>query len=167
MTVREPKARHGRREQRSLWVLADPELNGYVGSSGEHGLPWPHLAQVCRLERRRTLLRAGRVIGQQAEVSYAITSRPPEQAGAAELLQTLRGHWGIENKIHWVRDVTFDEDRCQVRSGAAPQALAACRTLAIALIRRRDGAAAPIASALRTHAGRPASAVQLALSGGR
>jgi hypothetical protein len=165
--VVEPKARHGRREVRLLWALADPELNAYAGSSGEHGTAWPHLAQVCRVERRRSLRRGGRVVAQQEEVSYAVTSAPPERAGAADLLRALRGHWGIENKIHWVRDVTFDEDRCQVRTGAAPQAFAACRNLALALIRRRNGAGAAIAPALRTHAGRPATAVRLITSGGR
>src|SRR5439155_15876828 len=46
VTVAEPKARHGRREVRRLWALADPEVKAYAGSSGEHGTPWPHLGQV-------------------------------------------------------------------------------------------------------------------------
>jgi predicted transposase YbfD/YdcC len=58
----------------------------------------------------------------------------PDQADAATLLRLLRGHWGIENRLHWVRDVTFDEDRCPIRSGAAPEAVAACRHLVIALV---------------------------------
>ncbi len=95
---------------------------------------------------------------------YAITSSGPERAGAAAPLRWLRGHWGIENGAHWVRDVTFDEDRCQVRSGAAPQAFAACRNLAIALLRRR--AHDNLAEALRTYAGRPRSAVALVASAG-
>jgi len=165
-TSSERKARHGRREARALWALADPELNAYLGSSGTHGTPWPHLAQVCRVERRRETVRGGRVVEREVEVRYLVTSAPPARADAADLLRDLRGHWGIENRIHWVRDVTFDEDRCQVRSGAAPQAFAACRNLAIALLRRRDGPGAPIAAALRTHAARPRSAVALVLSGG-
>jgi len=147
----EPKARHGRREARMLWALHDPEWNAALG--------WPHLAQVCRVERRRSTLRGGRVVKTEAEVSYAITSLGPGQAGAARLLRLLRGHWGIENRAHWVRDVTFDEDRCQVRSGAAPQAFAACRNLAVALLRRRGHD--NIAEALRTYAGRPRSAITL------
>jgi hypothetical protein len=134
-----------------LWALHDPEWNAHLG--------WPHLAQVCRVERRRETRRGGRVVKAEVEVSYAITSLPPERAGAAALLRLLRGHWGIENRAHWVRDVTFDEDRCQVRSGAAPQAFAACRNLAIALLRRHGHA--NIAEALRTCAGRPRSAVAL------
>ena len=71
------------------------------------------------------------------EVSYAITSAAPERADATVLLRTIRGHWGIENRTHYVRDVTFDEDRSQIRSGAAPQAFAASKNLAIALLRRQ------------------------------
>lgn len=164
VVVREPKARHGRREVRRLWALADPELNAYAGSSGAHGVAWPHLQQVCRIERERAHVRRGRVVRAEVEVSYAITSTPPDQADAAALLRDTRGHWRIENGGHWVRDVTFDEDRCQIRSGAAPQAFAACRNLAITLLRRAGHH--NIAAALRTGAGRPATAVALVLSGG-
>lgn len=147
-----------------LWVVADPALNAFVGSTGARGQPWPHLQQVCRVERHRTLRRHGHLVRTEVEVTYAVTSVPPQRADAARLLRWLRGHWGIENRLHWVRDVTFDEDRCQVRSGAAPQALAACRNLAIGLLRRRGYT--NIAAALRTHAGRPGWAVALVLSGG-
>jgi predicted transposase YbfD/YdcC len=143
-----------------LWVLADPELNEYVGSSGEAGEAWPHLHQVCRLEQQRSLKGKTKV-----KVSYAITSLPWHKADAQRLLRLKRGHWGIENKLHWVRDVTMDEDRCQVRSGAAPQVLAGCRNLALALLRRYK--ADNIAAALRTCAGRPRMAVALVLSGGQ
>jgi hypothetical protein len=153
----EPKVRHGRKEARALWALHDPEWNASLG--------WPHLAQVCRVERRRQTHRGGRVVRAEAEVSYAITSLGPRQAGAARLLRLLRGHWGIENRAHWVRDVTFDEDRCQIRRGAAPQAFAACRNLAIALLRRHGHD--NIAEALRTYAGRPRSAVALLTTAGR
>jgi len=152
----EPKARHGRHEARMLWALHDPAWNASLG--------WPHLAQVCRVERRRGSLRGGLVVKAEVEVSYAITSLPPERADAAALLRLLRGHWGIENGAHHVRDVTFDEDRCQVRSGAAPQAFAAGRNLAIALLRRRGHA--NIAEAVRTYAGRPREAVALVASAG-
>jgi hypothetical protein len=76
-----------------------------------------------------------------------------------DLLALARGHWGIENRLHYVRDVTLAEDRCQVRSGAAPEAFAACRNLALALLRRQG--CANIAAALRTNARRPAAAVSL------
>jgi len=162
--AREPKARHGRRQTRRLWALADPAVNADAGSSGEHRAAWPHRRQVRRVERTRIVVRRGRAVKAAVEVSDAVTSAPPERADAASLLRDLRGHWGIENRSHGVRDVTFDADRCQVRSGAAPQAVAACRNRAVALLRRRGHP--NIAAALRTHAARPHLAVSLVLSGG-
>lgn len=157
--------RHGRREARSLWVLYDPSLNQYAGSAGEWGTPWPGLAQVCRVERWRTPWRRGQQVGEtKVEVSYYITSAPPERAQAWELLRWVRNHWGIENQVHWIRDVDWDEDRSQVRTGAAPQVLAACRNLAQSLLRRQR--CGNIAAALRTNAGRPNRAAQLVLTGG-
>ncbi len=153
---REPKARHGRHEERRLWVLVDPEITAYLG--------WPHLQQIGRLERRRVLVRQGQTVKVEQEVTYLITSAPPERADAAVLLRTNRGHWGIENRTHHVRDVTFDEDRHQLRSGAAPQAFAACTNLAITLLRRRGWT--NIAEALRHYAGRPRRAVTLVASAG-
>ena len=78
---------------------------------------------VCRIERRRTV--KGRT---QATVSYAVTSVAPAVGGADRLLRVLRKHWDIENRVHWVRDVTFDEDRSQVRTGNAPQSLPSATT---------------------------------------
>jgi hypothetical protein len=163
VAVREPKRRHGRDEVRLLWALADPLVLAGAGTHGTAGAPWPRLRQVCRVERRRTVHRRGQV-RQSIEVGYAITSLPPARADARALLAHLRRHWGIENKVHWVRDVTFDEDRSQTRTGAAPQVMAACRNLAIALLRRAGHL--NIAAALRTFAGRPAAAVALILSAG-
>jgi hypothetical protein len=162
VAVREPKRRHGRDEVRLLWALADPLVLRGAGAHGRAGEPWPQLAQVARVERRRTVYRRGRAHS-MGEVTYAITSLPPARADARTLLGHLRGHWGIENRIHWVRDVTFDEDRSQVRTGAAPQVMAATRNLVLALLRRAGHA--NIAAALRTYAGRPADAVTLLLGG--
>ena len=81
--------RHGRLERRELWALADPELNGYVGSAGTVGEAWPHLQQVCRLERQRVV--KGK---KQVAVSYAISSLPATDADARRLLSLSRGHWG-------------------------------------------------------------------------
>lgn len=163
VTVREPKRRHGRDEVRRLWALADPVVLRGAGLHGTVGEPWPHLQQVCRVERHRTVYRRGQV-HHSVEITYAITSLPPARAAARTLLGHLRHHWGIENKTHWVRDVTFDEDRSQTRTGAAPQVMAACRNLAIALLRRAGHA--NLAAALRTYAGRPADAVALVLAPG-
>ena len=71
----------------------------------------------------------------------------------------MAGHWGIENRVHWVRDVTMDEDRSQVRTGAAPQVMAALRNMTISLLRL---AGEPnIAAALRRHAAHPAKPLAL------
>lgn len=157
-----PKVRHGRREVRVFWALADPEQNAYVGSSGTHGTPWPHLRQICCVERHRLVVRQGQIIATEAEVCYYVTSLKPEVADAKALLALTRGHWGIENRLHYVRDVTFDEDRSQMRIGAIPQTFAACRNLVIALLRRAGSS--NIAADLRTYAARPADAALLLLS---
>ncbi len=147
-----------------LWALRDPALNAFVGCTGTHGTAWPHLQQVCRVERQRELRRAGQIVKREREVTYAITSTSAERADAAQLLRWLRGHWGIETRGHWVRDVTLGEDASQVRTGAAPHVLATCRNLAVTLLRQ---AGYPnIAAALRTHAGRSAQAVHLLLTAG-
>lgn len=92
---------------------------------------WPSLAQVCRITRRR--IRKGK---ESVEVVHAITSLRRQKAGAERLLELDRGHWGIENKLHYVRDVTFHEDACRTRADNAPQALAALRNIALTVIRR-------------------------------
>lgn len=98
-------------------------------------LAWPGLAQVARVERRRWI--RGR---ESVEIAYLITSLPVDEAAPEHLLQLIRDHWAIENRLHYVRDVTFLEDRCRVRAGARP--IAALRNLAITLI-RRAGLAVP------------------------
>lgn len=92
-------------------------------------LAWPGLAQVARVERRRWI--RGR---ESVEIAYLITSLPADKAAPEQLLQLIRDHWAIENRLHYVRDVTFLEDRCRIRAGARP--IAALRNLAISLIRR-------------------------------
>lgn len=142
-----------------MWVLADAELAAYAGSAGTVGKPWPHLQQLCWFRRERTVKGVTSV-----ETGYAITSLVSGEADATRLLGLSREYWGIENKLHWVRDVTFAEDRSQVRSGAAPQVCAGLRNLVIALLRRRG--APNIAAALRTFSGRPRQALALVLASG-
>jgi hypothetical protein len=158
----EPKARHGRRELRAIWALSDPELNAYVGSSGTHGRPWPHLAQLILVERHRLQIRQGQVVAEERERIGFITSVGPERFAARGLLQLIRGHWRIENQLHWVRDVVFDEDRCQVRGGAGPEVLAGLRNVALRVLRQAGITA--IAPALRTFAARPHEAIALVLA---
>ena len=66
---------------------------------------------------------------------YGVTSLSPAQADPARLLALNRGHWEIENRLHWVRDVTFDEDRSQVRTRNGPRVMATLRNLAISILR--------------------------------
>jgi len=82
------------------------------------------------------------------EITYGLTDLPDTGAkAAARLLGLVRGHWGIENKQHWVRDVTYDEDRSQVRKGNGPRVMASLRNTAISLLRLAG--ATNIASATR------------------
>lgn len=90
---------------------------------------------------------------------FGITSLTKEQARRASLLGLQRSHWSIENKVHWVRDVTFDEDRCQVRRGAAAHIMASLRNLAMNVLRLAE--ATNMAAATRHVARRPALAARL------
>lgn len=92
-------------------------------------LDWPGLAQIARLVRTREI--GGKV---STETVYLITSLPAANASPERLLTLNRAHWAIENKLHHVRDVSFDEDRCRVRAGA--HALSGVRNAALAIIRR-------------------------------
>ena len=95
---------HGRIESRRLDT--SDVLVGYSD--------WPGLAQVCQRKRQVISKKTGAV---REEVGMGVTSLGAERADAARVLALVRGHWHIENKSHWVRDVTFDEDRSQVRCG--------------------------------------------------
>jgi hypothetical protein len=98
---------------------------------------------------------------ERVEVVYGVTGLCPERATPERLLTLVRGQWQIENQSHWVRDVTFDEDRSQVRCGNIPQVVAALRNTAIGLL--RCAGYANIAAAGRRLAAQPLQA--LALSG--
>lgn len=91
-------------------------------------LPFPHVAQVARLERRREFA-DGRI---EAETVFALSSRPPAQLAAPQLGAALRAHWGIENALHHRRDRTYDEDRHQVAQPGTAHVMASLRNLAIA-----------------------------------
>lgn len=74
--------------------------------------------------------------GKQAtETIYGVTSLTNDQANPARILNLTRGHWAIENRLHWIRDVTFDEDRSRVRKGNGAQMMASLRNIAISLLR--------------------------------
>lgn len=125
---------HGRIEVRK--IQTSTALNDYVS--------FPYTAQVCRIERTVYNLN-GELM--RKETVYGITSLTEEKADAKRLLNLSRGHWSIENRLHWVRDVTFDEDRSQIRTKEGPRVMATLRNLVISLFRLHD--VTNIAQALR------------------
>ena len=130
---------HGRAERRTVKVTA-------VAA----GLAFPHAAQALRIVRRRRPLNSKKW---SAETIYAITSLTAIQARPAELAAIIRGHWLIEDRLHWVRDVTYDEDRSQVRTANGPRVMASLRNLAMTILRLTGHTS--IAAALRHHARQP------------
>ena len=130
---------HGRVERRTLKAVT------------VHHFGLPHAAQVIQVTRKTRQLRTQRW---RTVTIYAITSLTFEQASPARLADYLRGHWAIENGLHYVRDTTFAEDAPQVRVGTGPNVMACLRNLAIGVLSR----AGPVnlAAALRHHARDPA-----------
>src|SRR5688572_26772689 len=137
---------HGRIEQRNL--TTSEALMDYSD--------WPGLAQVFELGRHVIIKKTGE---ERVEVVYGVTSLRSEQVTPGRLLDLVRGHWHIENKSHWVRDVTFDEDRSQVRCGNIPQVMAALRNTVIGLLRWAGHT--NIAAACRQLAAQPVQALGL------
>jgi predicted transposase YbfD/YdcC len=137
---------HGRMEKRSLTIST--ALRDYTD--------WPGLQQVFKLERTVTFKKTGR---RRHQIVYGLTSLTAEQTSPERLLAFSRHHWHIENKSHWVRDVTFDEDRSQVRCGHIPQVMAALRNTIIGLM--RWSGETNIAAACRRFAARPWDALAL------
>jgi predicted transposase YbfD/YdcC len=132
---------HGRRARRTIKAALAPAWIGFAGA-----------AQVAQL--RRTVTRKGK---KTVEVVYLITS--DGEADPATLAAWVRGHWEIENKLHWVRDVTYQEDKSMVRTGNAPRVMATLRSLAISIL-RLDGHS-NIAAANRHHARDPQRTLKL------
>jgi hypothetical protein len=117
-------------------IRTSTELLGYID--------FPHAAQVFFLHRHTTDLNGNDL---RSEFTYGITSLSPEKANPSRLLELNRAQWSIENKVHWVRDVTFDEDRSRVRKHSGPQVMASLRNLSISLLRMAG--ATNIAQAIR------------------
>ena len=143
--------RRGRIETRTITVASSGgvDLSAYSGFAG--------VRQVFRLERRTVAKRTGELL--HAQSVLGITSLAPERVSAAALLSLQRGHWAIENRSHYVRDVTFGEDKSQVRKGNLPQVLSALRNAAISLVRLAGHA--NVAAACRFYAAHPRQAVAL------
>jgi predicted transposase YbfD/YdcC len=115
----------GRLEERT--ITTSSLLNDY--------LDWPHLGQVFKLERRFTILATGAV---EYEVQYGLTSLTAQQASPERLLQIVRSQWGIENGLHYRRDVTFHEDRTRMTERSMGRAMAAINNLVIGLINNQQ-----------------------------
>ena len=111
---------HGRRERRT------------IRTAPATGIDWPHAGQIFRIRRD-----TGELNGPwtSKEIVYGITDLIPDQAGPAQIGTCARQHWGIENKIHYIRDVTFGEDASQIRTGHLPRALATIRNLITGTLR--------------------------------
>lgn len=129
-------AEHGRIETRRIWCSS--RLNDY--------LDFPHVGQVFLIEREVIYKKSGR---QRSEVALGITSRTADQAAAPDLLRINRGHWSIENSCHHVLDMTWDEDRCRIRTGYGPENTSRLRRFAISILNLHAKAGDSIASMTR------------------
>lgn len=144
-TVRTIDTGHGRRpEIRELWASTD--LTTY--------LDWPGLAQVFRVER------TWRVHGQpKRALHYGITSLSPAVGPPDQLLRLKRGHWTIENRLHWRKDVTFGEDASLIHVGQGPTVMALLRDAAVSLLHHHG--VRQVAARLRAHSQQPEAAISL------
>ena len=145
---------HGRLERRSCAVLdiGGPEWDGYGDLHGRR--------QAFRIERERRLVKQG---ADSRETAYGLTSLGAGQAGPEELAALVRRHWHIENRLHYVRDFTYDEDRCRVRVGNLPRNLACLTNAAISIV-RHAGRFAYLPPANRHYAARPQEALDAVLT---
>ena len=137
---------HGRLERRTL--ESSIALNTY--------LDWPGVAQVLRRTCRRIIVSTGLI---ESETTYGITDLTRDLAGPKQIERFWRGHWTIENQLHYVRDETLGEDRCQVHTGTTPQVLAALRNGILSLLRYHGWS--NIAEANRRYAANPQKALHL------
>lgn len=117
---------------------------------------WPGLTQVYEYRIHRIHTKTGKITH---HTQYGITSLTPEKASAKDLLTLRRGHWTIENKLHWIRDTVFGEDASQARTGSIPQVMAILRNAALATL--RFAGYTKVTETLRTFAEKPIRAVNL------
>lgn len=139
---------HGRVEERRLTVTS--QMKGY--------LDWPGVEQVFKIERRVEALTTGK---RREEVSYGVTSLTREEASARRLMEIVRGHWGIENGLHYRKDKTMKEDGCRLRRGKAAEVMAVINNLIIGLV--LGGGMKNLARARRIYNANPLQALNLIL----
>lgn len=124
---------HGRIECRTIELIPiTPEQAGY-----------PHIQSAMRVKRERQFVRAGNIERIEKETSWYVATFPAGEAGAQRALALIRGHWGIENRLHHVKDVSMNEDRYRAKGGLA-RIMTAIRSVA-ALTLKYLGLTAPVA----------------------
>ena len=145
---------HGRLERRRCAVLdlGGPQWDGYGGLHGRR--------QAFRIERERHLVKQG---AGSRETAYGLTSLGAGQAGPEELAALVRCHWHIENRLHYVRDFTYDEDRCRAHVGNLPRNLACLTNAAISIV-RHEGRFEYLPPANRHYAARPQEALDAVMN---
>ena len=145
-TVIKTEKGHGRIEERRLTVSS--LLKDYVD--------WPYMEQAFKLDRRFLYVKTGEI---KQETAYGITSLPKEKASPQKLLEIIRAEWGIENGLHYCRDVTFHEDHVRMTRGKAGQVMAIINNLVIGLLAIQGHA--NFASARRRYDAYPNQALDL------
>jgi hypothetical protein len=113
-------------ESRRIWVSNEPQIYDCTD--------FPHSQQFFIIEREVERYHRGNTT-HSIDIAYGVTSLKKEQASAQRLLELNRDHWEIENRVHYVRDVTYDEDRCRIRTQNGPRLMASIRNTAISIAR--------------------------------
>ncbi|MGH3854590.1 MAG: ISAs1 family transposase [Pseudonocardiaceae bacterium] len=127
---------HGRTERRTIRVLDAPErITSLFPHAGQVFLIERYVTRTVR-KRHKNSRRYTTVEVTTAVAALCITSLSANQAAPEHLAGYVRGHWSIENKIHWVRDVTWREDASRVRTASRPRIMVTLRNLALGLIRQ-------------------------------
>jgi predicted transposase YbfD/YdcC len=142
---------HGRQEWRH--ITCSPDLNDWFAKQ------WSGIEQVFQVRRERLSSKTGK---KSYEVVYGFTSLSAHQASPDALLSLLRDHWAIENRLHWRRDVTLGEDRCQCRTGKVPVLLSLFNTAVLSIMDRLQVTNVP--QQMRRFHAHPQQAINLLLA---
>ena len=136
-----PDNGHGRLDERAVWASAE------VGWLRRRHPDWQDLGAIVCVQSKRTDFATGKV---GRERRFYLTSLNPQDVGIQRLGELIRGHWSVENNLHWCLDVSFGDDRCRVRKDHGPENLAAIKRLALSLVKRSLPSASTKLKAERT-----------------